>query len=206
VTHQSLATLFRLFISLDNGLGSPARSASAIVARLRWQGTLNAMASYLLDVKTFSGGKGSSATKPAAYRSGERIRDARSGAVHDYADRTDVAHAEIMQPAEYAGHTNMGWAVQQSGRRCNARLAREVLVHLPPEMTLRNAWLWLDAFHARWRYHSAVDFAVHGRRAQAAQRHHHAHILTTTRQVSRAGIGARTTLEKHDETRFDILH
>jgi MobA/MobL family protein len=86
------------------------------------------MAGYFLLVKVFSRGKGNSATKAAAYRSGERIRDERSGAIHDYTDRTDVAHAEIVLPAEYAGHVDMEWAlnrhvlwnaVQQSGRTWN---------------------------------------------------------------------------------------
>jgi hypothetical protein len=56
------------------------------------------MSGYFLHVKTFSRGKGSSAPKAAAYRSGECIRDERSGAVHAYTDRTDVAHAEIVLP------------------------------------------------------------------------------------------------------------
>jgi MobA/MobL family len=182
--------------------------------RLRGKGTLDAMASYFLLVKTFSRGKGSSATKAAAYRSGERIRDERSGAVHDYTDRTDVAHAEIVLPAEYAGHTDMEWAlnrsvlwnaVQQSGRQWNARLAREVLVHVPPEMTRaqRVALVRRLSHELADQYHSAVDFAVHEPRPQADQRHHHAHILMTSRQVGPAGIGARTTLELSGTERHD---
>ena len=172
------------------------------------------MASYFLLVKTFSRGKGSSATKAAAYRSGERIRDERSGAVHDYTDRTDVAHAEIVLPAEYAGHTDMEWAlnrhvlwnaVQQSGRQWNARLAREVLVHLAPEMTRaqRVALVRRLSHELADRYHSAVDFAVHEPRAHADQRHHHAHILMPARQVGPGGIGARTTLELSGTERHD---
>ena len=172
------------------------------------------MASYFLHVKTFSRGKGSSATKAAAYRSGERIRDERSGAIHDYTDRTDVAHAEIVLPAEYAGHTDMGWAlnravlwnaVQQSGRTWNSRLAREVLVHVPPEMTRaqRVALVRRLSHELADRYHSAVDFAVHEPRPQADQRHHHAHILMTSRQVGPGGIGARTTLELSGTERHD---
>jgi hypothetical protein len=172
------------------------------------------MASYFLHVKTFSRGKGSSATKAAAYRSGERIRDERSGAVHDYTDRTDVAHAEIVLPVEYAGHTDMEWAlnravlwnaVQQSGRTWNSRLAREVLVHVPPEMTRaqRVALVRRLSHELADRYHSAVDFAVHEPRPQADQRHHHAHILMTSRQVGPGGIGARTTLELSGTERHD---
>ena len=164
------------------------------------------MATYFLQVKIFSRGKGSSTTRAAAYRSGERIRDERSCAVHDYTDRTDVAHAEIVLPAEYAGHTDMEWAlnrqvlwnaVQQSGRRWDARLAREVLVYLPPEMTRaqRVTLVRRLSHELADRYHSAVDFAVHEPRPQADERHHHAHILMTSRQVGPGGIGARTTLE-----------
>lgn len=172
------------------------------------------MASYFLHVKTFSRGKGSSATKAAAYRSGERIRDERSGAVHDYTDRTDVAHAEIVLPAEYAGHTDMEWAlsrqtlwnaVQQSGRQWNTRIAREVLVHVPPEMTRaqRVAVVRRLSHELADRYHSAVDFAVHEPRPQADQRHHHAHLLMTARQVGPGGLGARTTLELSGRERHD---
>jgi MobA/MobL family len=172
------------------------------------------MAGYFLLVKTFSRGKGNSSTKAAAYRSGERIRDERSGAVHDYTDRTDVAHAEIVLPAQYAGHVDMEWAlnrqvlwnaVQQSGRNWNTRLAREVLVHVPPEMTRaqRVALVRRLSHELADRYHSAVDFAVHEPRPQADQRHHHAHILMTSRQVGPGGIGARTTLELSGTERHD---
>lgn len=172
------------------------------------------MASYFLLVKTFSRGKGNSATKAAAYRSGERIRDERSGAVHDYTDRIDVAHAEIVLPADYAGHTDMDWArnrqalwnaVQQSGRNWNTRLAREVLVHLAPEMirAQRVALVRRLSLELADRYRSAVDFAVHEPRPHADQRHHHAHILMTARQVGPGGIGARTTLELSGTERHD---
>jgi MobA/MobL family len=164
------------------------------------------MPGYFLLVKTFSRGKGSSVTKAAAYRAGERIRDERSSAVYDYTDRSDVAHAEIVLPAEFAGRVDMEWAldrsvlwnaVQQSGRTWNSRLAREVLVHVPPEMTRGQRIVLVRRLSHELadRYGSAVDFAVHEPRAHADQRHHHAHILMTSRQVGPGGIGARTTLE-----------
>lgn len=164
------------------------------------------MATYFLHVKTFSRGKGSSATKAAAYRAGERIRDENSGAVHDYTDRSDVAHAEIVLPVKFAGAVDMEWAlhrsvlwnaVQQSGRFWNSRLAREVLVHVPPELTPAQRTSLVRGFSQELadRYGSAVDFAVHRPRAHADQRHHHAHLLMTTRQVGPDGIGARTTLD-----------
>jgi hypothetical protein len=126
------------------------------------------MANYFLHVKTFSRGKGSSATKAAAYRAGKRIRDERSGAVYDYTDRTDVAHAEIVLPAEYAESVDMEWArnrsilwnaVQGSGRLWNSRLAREVLVHVPPELTRVQRTALTRGFSRELadRYRCAVD-------------------------------------------------
>jgi hypothetical protein len=80
-----------------------------------------------------------------------------------------------------------------------------VLVHVPPEMTRaqRVALVRRLSHELADRYHSAVDFAVHEPRPQADQRHHHAHILMTSRQVGPGGIGARTTLELSGTERHD---
>ncbi len=105
--------------------------------------TPEATANYFLHVKTFGRGKGSKATKAAAYRAGERIRDERTAPAYDHPDRTDVAHAEIVPPTEYAGRVDMEWALDRStlwnaaehaGRPWNSRLAREILVHVPAEV------------------------------------------------------------------------
>jgi MobA/MobL family len=173
---------------------------------LREKGFLNAMAKYFLRVKTFSRGKGSSAIKAAAYRAGERIRDEHSSAVYDYTDRTDVVHSQIMLPSEDANNVDLNWArnrsvlwnaVQRSGRNWNSRLAREVLVILPPELTSAQRTALIRSFSQELadRYRCAVDFAVHEPRANADQRHHHAHMLMTCRQPGPQGVGARTTLE-----------
>jgi MobA/MobL family len=164
------------------------------------------MESYFLRVKIFSRGRGSSATKSAAYRAGERIRDERTSAVHDYTDRTDVLHAEIVLPAEYDQRVDMDWArnrstlwnsVEHAGRHCNSRLAREVLVLLPAALTPTRRTDLIRAFSRELaeRYRAAVDFALHAPRASADQRHHHAHLLMTARQVGPDGLGARTILE-----------
>jgi hypothetical protein len=162
------------------------------------------MANYFLHVKTFSRGKGSSVTRAAAYRAGERIRDEGSSAVYDYTDRTEVIHAEIVLPAEFSDSADMEWArdrsvlwnaVQHSGRQWNSRLAREVLVHLPPELTAAQCTALVRTYSRELadRYRCAVDFAVHGPRPPADPRFHHAHVLMTTRQVGPEGLGARTT-------------
>jgi hypothetical protein len=172
----------------------------------REKGPLSAMANYFLHVKIFARGKGSKATKAAAYRAGERIRDERTSAVYNYTSRTDVAHAEIVLPTEYADQADMEWALDRStlwnaaehaGRQWNSRLAREILVHVPPELTAAQRTHLVRGFSRELadRYRNAVDFAIHVPRPQADHRHHHAHLLMTTREVGPGGLGARTTLD-----------
>lgn len=163
------------------------------------------MAKYFLNVKIFSRSRGSRVTKAAAYRAGERIHDDRTSESHNYSHRRDVVTAEIALPSQYAGRADMEWArnrsvlwnaAEHSDRR-NARLAREVFVALPPELTTAQRCHLTRLFSQELadKYHCAVDFAVHLPREGSDERSHHAHILMTARQVTPAGLGARTTLE-----------
>lgn len=92
------------------------------------------MAVYFLRSQHLSRGKGARATRAAAYRAGERIRDQRSGETYDHCDRHDVVHKEVVLPEELAGREDMAWtqdratfwnAAEHAGLRCNSRLARE---------------------------------------------------------------------------------
>jgi hypothetical protein len=165
------------------------------------------MASYFLHVKTFGRSQGSKVTRAAAYRAGERIRDERTSAVYDHTGRTDVAHAEIVLPSAYAAdRVDMEWArdrsrlwnaAEHSGRQRNSRLAREILVFVPQELAPTQRIHLVRTFSRELadRYGNAVDFALHEPRPQADKRHHHAHLLMTTRQVGPDGLGARTALD-----------
>ena len=164
------------------------------------------MAKYFLHVKVFSRGKGSRVTRAAAYRAGERIHDDRTSESYDYSDRQDIPHKEILLPSQLAGRTDVNWArersalwnaVEQAGQRRNARLAREVLVTLPPELAQaeRTELARRCSRELADRYGSAVDLAVHEPRAGSDERHHHAHLLMTAREVRPGGLGPRTILE-----------
>src|SRR5271156_4408364 len=101
------------------------------------------MAIYKLDMKIISRGKGGCVTRSAAYRAGERIRDGRTGAFHNYTYRDDVVHKEILLPSQFSGRADMDWArdratlwnrVEETDFR-KARLGRDLLVALPGELT-----------------------------------------------------------------------
>lgn len=164
------------------------------------------MASYFLRAKHVSRGKGARVTRAAAYRSGERIRDERTGEVYDYSDRDDVVCKEVVLPAELAGREDMAWAqdravlwnaAEHAGARRNSRLAREFLVLLPPELSPAQRAQLVRGFARQLadRYRSAVDVTVHTPRSGADRRNHHAHLLMTVREVGPHGMGPRTALE-----------
>ncbi|MDP9090002.1 MAG: MobA/MobL family protein [Pseudomonadota bacterium] len=163
------------------------------------------MAVYFLLLKTFSRTKGSRITHAAAYRAGERIRDERTGESYNYSHRQDVVAKGIVLPKELAGMMDANWArdratlwnAAERGDRRNLRLGREVLVLLPPELNTaqRHALVHRFSQNLANRYQNAVDFAVHEPRPGSDKRHHHAHLLMTTRQITPEGLGERTTLE-----------
>ena len=163
------------------------------------------MAFYWLNVKIFSRDKGGCVTRAAAYRAGERIRDERTQVWHNYSSRDDVVHEEILLPSQFSGSAQMDWArdraslwnLVESTPRRNARLAREVLVVLPMELSATQRVQLARRFGQELadRYLGAVDTTVHPPRPTSKEVNHHAHLLMTPREVTPEGLGSRTILE-----------
>jgi MobA/MobL family len=160
---------------------------------------------YLLHVKPFSRARGASVTMAAAYRAGERIRDERRKKFHNYLDRDDVVYKDIILPSKFARTATVNWArdratlwnaVESTSRR-NARLGREVMVILPPELTPMQRAQLVRRFSQELsdRYQNAVDTTIHLPRPGADERHHHAHLLMTPREITPQGLGRRITCE-----------
>jgi hypothetical protein len=143
------------------------------------------MAKYFLLIKVLSRGKGARATRSAAYRAGETIRDERSGKSYNFSDRGDVLYKEIVLPSQLTEMGDMGWArdrsklwnaAEHAGRQRNSRVAREVLVMLPFELTpsQRTNLVRTFARDLADRYRNAVDVAIHPPRAGSDERNQHA--------------------------------
>ena len=174
------------------------------------------MAVYFLNLKTFGRSGGSSAVSAAAYRSGERIRDERTGRTYDHSDREDVLHKEILVPSRFAG-SDMSWAgdratlwnaAESAESRKNARVAREYLVALPVELDAAQRLTLVRGFSRELteRYQFALDLTVHEPRRFPGSdpRNFHAHLLATTREATPQGLAAKTTLELNDSTRREL--
>jgi ATP-dependent exoDNAse (exonuclease V) alpha subunit len=171
------------------------------------------MAIYFLNLQSLGRSSGRSAVGAAAYRSGERIRDERSGKTYDHSGRQDVMHKEIILPGEFAAH-DMGWAhdrgnlwntAEHAEVRKDARVAREYLVALPAELAHDQRVKLVREFSRELveRYRFALDVAIHAPRdfPGSDSRNFHAHLLATTREVTPKGLGAKTTVEMHDRRR-----
>jgi hypothetical protein len=175
------------------------------------------MAIYYLGVKSFgrsAGTGGSVSTSAAAYRSGERIRDERTSHVYDFSQRRDIEYKEILLPTDLDGAgSQLDWArdrsqlwnaVESSEPRANARVAREYVLALPHELNAEQRMLLARGFarDISDRYHNAVDLAVHQPRTDP--RNFHAHLLTTTREVTIKGLGPKTIAELNGSQRFEL--
>ena len=163
------------------------------------------MAIYSASVKTVSRGSGRSATAAAAYRNGEEITDERTGEVHDYRRRTGVEHVASFAPEGMAPQPSAElWNRAEAAEvRKNARVAREVLVALPAELTpeQRRELAQGIAQALADRYGTAGTLAVHTPDREGDQRNHHAHILMTTRRLEPSGELGEKTRELDDVKR-----
>ncbi len=163
------------------------------------------MAIYSASVKTVSRGGGRSATAAAAYRNGEEITDERTGEVHDYRRRTGVEHVASFAPEGMAPQPSAElWNRAEAAEvRKNARVAREVLVALPAELspTQRRELAVGIAQALADRYGTAGTLAVHTPDREGDQRNHHAHILMTTRRLEPSGALGEKTRELDDVKR-----
>jgi Ti-type conjugative transfer relaxase TraA len=171
------------------------------------------MSIYHLSMKPISRASGRSAVAAVAYRAADRLENARDGMVHDFTRKAGVAHAEIVLPGDAVGSDGAvvrgagpGWARHRSGlwnaaeaaeRRKDARVAREIEISLPHELSADQRLALVRDFVCALaaQYGVAVDFAIHTPQGNSDIRNHHAHLLMTTRQVGPDGLGQKSLLE-----------
>ena len=170
-----------------------------------------AIAIFHASTSTVSRSAGRSAIAAAAYRAGAELIDARTGQLHDYTRRGGVVFSVIALPDGGSCERNALWnAAEAAERRKDARTAREWIVALPSELDATQRQALARAFGQALvdRYGVAVDIAVHLPDREGDHRNHHAHVLTTTRQVTREGerlvMGDKATIELSDTKRRSL--
>lgn len=155
------------------------------------------MAIYHLSAKVLSRSSGRSVVAAAAYRSGSRLRDERTGRAYDFTRKHGVEYTAIVAPPRTPAwmlDRRLLWnGVENKERRRDAQLAREIEVSLPREIApdrrisvvrefVENEFVSLGM---------VADIAVHEARSRDGNEQPHAHILLTTRDITAEGFGAK---------------
>src|SRR3984957_4635715 len=142
--------------------------------------------------------KGQSATAAAAYRSAQKIRDERTGELHDYSRKGGVLHRELVTPEgapTWAQNRERLWnAAEAAETRKNSTVAREFEIALPVELKAQERTrLAVDFARAiATKHRCAVDVSVHRPGRGGDTRNHHAHLLCTTRRLQGNGFQEKT--------------
>lgn len=150
------------------------------------------MAIYHLSMKVLSRSNGKSAVAAAAYRAGEKLKDERSGIMHDYTKKRNVITSALILPdgvtCEMA-RAELWNRAEAAEKRKNSCIAREIEVALPAKLP-QEAQIRLATQYAQDiadRYGLAADVAVHAAAHGGDERNVHAHILLTTRRIAPTG-------------------
>ncbi len=151
------------------------------------------MAIYHLHAKMVKRSEGRSAVGAAAYRSGSRLTDERTGYVFDYTDKPGVEHTEIIAPEGAAAwvydRTTLWNTVEHAERRKDAQVAREIEIALPVELSKDQQVELMRDFVRRTFVSKGMvaDFAIHRDNPENP----HAHLLLTTRSLTETGFGLK---------------
>ena len=158
------------------------------------------VASFHFSAQVISRGKGRSAIAAAAYRSGARLTDERSGVDYDYRRRKGVVHTEIVAPegaAPWLSDRGRLWNHAQAvEKRRDAQLAREINMALPHELSAEARRDLVLGF-VREQFVSrgmVADVAIHDP-IDGDARNHHAHVMLTLRRATAEGLDRGKTRE-----------
>ena len=155
------------------------------------------MSIYHLAVQVISRSAGRSATAAASYRAGIVIVDTRTGEVHDNTRKRGVLHCEILAPVGAAAwvfdRSELWNRVEQSEKRKDAQVSRELNIALPHELTSEQR-LDLIRRYVTKNFVSqgmVADVCLHAPGRGDDAKNHHAHVMLTTRTLDGDGFGPK---------------
>jgi ATP-dependent exoDNAse (exonuclease V) alpha subunit len=162
------------------------------------------MASFRLSAKLIKRSNGQSAVASAAYRSGTRLMDERTGLLHDFTNREGVVYSEILTPANapaWMQDRSQLWGEAEKAERYKAaQLSREIQVSLPHELKPEQRKALLLAFVQKEFVARGMvaDVNIHAPDRQGDNRNHHAHIMLTMRSIEAGGFSKTKAREWND--------
>jgi hypothetical protein len=171
------------------------------------------MAIYRLSVTALSRSDGRNVLAAAAYRAGVKLRDTcefftKAAKAFDYRRRSGVVASGIIlpeaSPRAFTDRQALWNAAERMERRKDSRVAREIQLALPHELTDEQRQAAVTTFikqHVVGAYGVAADYAIHRPDKRGDNRNHHAHILITTRAINGAGFEPAIMPELNDKAR-----
>ena len=146
-----------------------------------------------MSVKIISRSNGHSSVAAAAYRSGEKLEDTRTGEVHDYTRKQKVDHSEILIP-ENCGvwaldRENLWNTTEHTEKRKDAQLAREINIAIPVELNSQQGRDLVKNYVQENFVNKGMiaDISIHGE----GTNNPHAHIMLSTREATPDGLGQK---------------
>ena len=151
------------------------------------------MAIYSFRMQVIGRSAGRSATAAAAYRSGEQVKDERTGQVHDYTGKSDIYASEILVPGgapEHLGDRALLWnEVERNEKRKDSQLCNEIMIALPAELShVQKQELAREYVQGEFISQGMIaDIGYH----DFDSHNPHAHIMLTMRPVNEEGFGKK---------------
>ena len=154
------------------------------------------MAIFHLSMQPFQRSAGRSSTAAAAYRSGEKIVDLRTGEIFDYRRRRGVVSTDLILPAGVPEMSRSDFwnGVEKKHTRGDAVVAREFEGSLPHELSVSERRRLATDFAREIAefYKVGVDADIHEpHRKKTETRNHHCHFLISACSVSADGFGKK---------------
>ena len=155
------------------------------------------MAIYYFNASVISRSAGRSATASAAYRAAERIKDERTGEIHDYRKKKGVDEKFILAPESAPNwvynRAKLWNEVERLERRKDSQVAREIKLAIPAEL---NAPQQIELV----REFATDQFVSKGMVADVSfheldSHNPHAHIMLTMREINEKGFSEKKNRE-----------
>ena len=160
------------------------------------------MAIYHFSAQVISRSKGQSAVAAAAYRSGERFTDERTGETKFY-QREVEPETMILAPShspEWVHDRQQLWnEVEKAETRKNSQVAREINIALPREISHQEQTELIRGYVQKEFVDQGMiaDIAIH----RDDQENPHAHVMLATREISEDGF----TIKNRDWNKKELL-
>ena len=147
------------------------------------------MAIYHLEAKVISRGVGRSAVAASAYMSCSRIYNDYDGIQHDYTRKQGLVYEQVLlppqAPPEWADRSVLWNAVEEAEKTKDSRLAREIIVALPIELSKKQNISLITEFVKDNFVNDGMcaDICIH----DTDGHNPHAHIMLTVRPLDENG-------------------